>query len=225
MFGPVQPTPYDLTFSLFGIPVRVIPTFWLIGVLFGWDYMHVPKYGFALVLIWVAVVFVSILVHELGHALTALLFGYPPRIVLYHFGGLAMYEPWRDYTAGKSILISFAGPGAGLALYGLVFVVQHTVPIASPLAAYTFGMLVWVNLWWSLINLLPVLPLDGGRISQEVCRSISRQNGVLWSLRISIAVGVLAGVALLKFKLWYAGAMFLLLALQSYQEHEQRNQW
>lgn len=225
MFGPVQPTEYDLTFSLFGIPVRVIPTFWLAGVLLGWPYIHVPEFGYALLLIWVAVVFVSILVHELGHALTALLFGYPPRIMLYHFGGLAMYEPLRDYTAGKSILITFAGPGAGLALWGVTFLVQSMVPFTSPLAAHVFRMLVWVNLWWSLINLLPVFPLDGGQICREICTSISSYTGILWALRISIVVGALAGVGLLKLELWWGGVMFLLLAWQSYQEHERRKLW
>ncbi|MEZ6147021.1 MAG: hypothetical protein R3B91_16710 [Planctomycetaceae bacterium] len=83
MFGPVQPTPYDLTFSLFGIPVRVIAWFWLTAVILGFSSVHIgPEY----LLAWVAIVFVSILVHELGHALVAAAFGYPPRILLYHFG-------------------------------------------------------------------------------------------------------------------------------------------
>ena len=66
MFGNVTPTPFDLNFSLFGIPVRIHPFFWLVAILTGWN-PYLPK----LIVIWVACFFVSILVHEMGHALTA----------------------------------------------------------------------------------------------------------------------------------------------------------
>ena len=89
MLGPVQPTEYDLQFSVFGIPVRVIPTFWLLAALLGWSLIQL---GLIYVLVWILVVFVSILAHELGHALTAARLGYPPRIFLYHFGGVAMFR-------------------------------------------------------------------------------------------------------------------------------------
>jgi Zn-dependent protease len=230
MLGPVRPTQYDLSFSLFGIPVRVVPTFWLLAVLLGWNStMHDPKQGFALMLIWIAVVFVSILVHELGHALTATLFGYPPRIMLYHFGGLAMYEPVHGYTAGKAILITLAGPGAGFFLFGITVVVAllFRVPVLDPtsLAGHTVQMLVWVNLVWSVLNLLPVLPLDGGQVCREICSSVSPYSGILWALRIGIAVGALIGVGLLALHMVWGGVMFLLLAAQNYQEYERRKSW
>ena len=78
MFGTVAPTPFDLKFSIFGIPVRVHPLFWLVSVIMQWN-VHDPR----TTLIWVVCVFVSILIHELGHALTAKSYGWPPHIVLY----------------------------------------------------------------------------------------------------------------------------------------------
>lgn len=228
MLGPVRPTQYDLSFSLFGIPVRVVPTFWLLAVLLGWRDMSHPQ-GFTLLLIWVAVVFVSILVHELGHALTASLFGYPPRIMLYHFGGLAMYEPVHGYTTAKAILITLAGPGAGFVLFGITVAAAmlFQVPVFDPtsLAGHTVQMLVWVNLIWSILNLLPVLPLDGGQVCREICTSISPYKGILWALRIGIGVGALVGAGLLALHMMWGGIMFLLLAAQNYQEHEQRKLW
>ena len=99
---------YDLNFSLLGIPVRVHPLFWLVAVLLGIRGNEDP----VPILIWVGVVFVSILVHELGHALTARWYGWEPWITLHSFGGLASYRPtFHDPTS--RIVITLAGPGAG----------------------------------------------------------------------------------------------------------------
>src|SRR5262245_36001714 len=116
MFGPIQPTRYDLAFSLFGIPVRVIPWFWLAGVLLGFDWVRDPDQGPLLLLIWLGVMFLSILVHELGHACFAALFGYPPSILLYQFGGVTLFQPTHGYSTAKAILITAAGPAFGAAL-------------------------------------------------------------------------------------------------------------
>ena len=100
-------TRYDLRFSALGVPVRVHPLFWLASIVFG---IQLPP---RLVVIWVGVVFVSILIHELGHAMTIRAFGWYPLILLYTFGGLAIYQPThRDPR--KELLISLAGPAAGL---------------------------------------------------------------------------------------------------------------
>src|SRR5262245_43242447 len=158
MLGNVAPTPFDLNFSLFGIPIRIHPLFWLVSAILGWN-GHDPK----TTLIWVACVFVSILIHELGHALTAQSYGWPPEIVLYSFGGYASFQPTGGYTTGRSILISFAGPGAGFVLYGLVrafeiLLVRQGVAI-SYYGEVAFDDLEFINFWWGMVNLLPVFPL------------------------------------------------------------------
>ena len=73
-----QPTAYDLQFRVAGIPVRVHPLFWLMTLILGAQGKPGPE-----LLIWVAVVFVSVLAHELGHACLHRYFGQPARIVLY----------------------------------------------------------------------------------------------------------------------------------------------
>ena len=95
MFGSIQPTDYDWQFRLLSIPVRVIPTFFLMAGLLGADYLRDLPIFFA---VWMVVVLVSILVHEFGHALTAKAFGYPPTVVLYFMGGMALYRPDSGYT-------------------------------------------------------------------------------------------------------------------------------
>ena len=113
MLGQVNETEFDLRFSLFGIPVRVHPGFWIVAMIMRRGaFKH--EQGLALIGIWVAVVFVSILVHEMGHALAIRYFGWDPHVVLHYFGGYAAYVPTWGQSPRRSIIISFAGPGAGV---------------------------------------------------------------------------------------------------------------
>ena len=119
MFGQISPTKYDLRFSLFGIPIRVHPIFWLTSALIAWD-----RDGGDLrkTLIRVLCIFVAILVHELGHALVTRRFGWNSEIVLYFFGG---YATSKRHSTWKDIAVSAAGPGAGFLLY---FIINWSVP-------------------------------------------------------------------------------------------------
>ena len=229
MFGPIQPTRYDVAFSLFGIPVRVLPWHWLISVMLGWNLMNDRENGPILLLMWVAIVFFSILIHELGHALAARLFGYDPHIYLYHFGGLAVFEPYRDYTTARSILITLAGPAAGFALgFGtlagaLIATGGRGWHFDHVLLDEAVWMLLWVNIFWSMINLLPVLPLDGGQVCRDVCLAASPRNGMNVALWISIVVAALTGFAAWRLLgSLYMAIMFGFLVVQSYQEYQAR---
>ena len=97
MLGEPQRTEYDWNFQIFGIPCRVHPFFWLLAVMLG-----IRGNSSQGILIWVSVVFVSILVHELGHAFTIRYFGWSPRVVLHSFGGLAIYDPsFSPWQSGR----------------------------------------------------------------------------------------------------------------------------
>lgn len=226
-------TNYDLNFRLLGFPVRVHPLFWLGAVLIGASAM---ERGPEFMLIWVAVVFVSILVHELGHAVAFRRFGVESHLVLYVFGGLAV--PWGDVRGRwRRVAVALAGPVAGFVLLGLVWGSNRVHPWAAtnPHAFALFVYLVLVNLYWGVLNLLPVVPLDGGRVSEEVCGTVWRQRGLRVSLRISMVVaGLVAAYSLLCYTVpnspvlasvpwWFpAGGLwtamlFAVLAVQSYQ--------
>ena len=196
MFGQVNETEFDLRFSLFGVPVRVHPGFWIVGLIMGSSALR-EENGLAVLAIWIGVFFVSILVHEMGHALAIRRCGWQPNVVLHYMGGYAAYVPtWND-THWRSIFVSFAGPGSGFLLYGLVllfeewYVNQHGG--RNALIRDAIHQLKWINLWWGLVNLLPVLPLDGGQISREVCHLARLSDPVDWSLKIGMVVA--GGVA------------------------------
>src|SRR3954451_7375602 len=87
MFFEPERTAYDLRFRMLGTEVRVHPLFWLVSFFMG---ANLSKLGFGYVVLWVGCVFVSILLHELGHVLVGRLFGSEGHIVLYSLGGLAV---------------------------------------------------------------------------------------------------------------------------------------
>jgi stage IV sporulation protein FB len=240
LFQPPQPTRFDLRFTLFGIPVRVHPLFWLMAVLFG-----ISGNDILSLLVWVPVVFLSILIHELGHALAMRRYGQPSYIVLHAAGGLTVPEPvgwgrsWASIALrpGQEILVSFAGPLAGFLLAGLVLAgvlagggsILMTrlfglipfpavlLPTGSRLLNTIVLDLVWVNFFWGLINLLPVLPLDGGSIARHLFVQADPLNGTRKSLWLSvIAGGVVALAGLLLMRSIYVALLFGYLAFQSY---------
>jgi Zn-dependent protease len=227
---PAPATRYDLRFSALGVPVRVHPMFWLVSILFAIQLP--PKF----VVIWVAVVFVSILIHELGHALTIRSFGWYPLILLYTFGGLAIYQPThRD--SRKELLISLAGPAAGLLLGAFAVLVlratHHEVEftfggpagiswtvaagIGNPYLRAAIYFLLEVTIWWSLINLLPVYPLDGGQACRQILTLLRVPDAVIVSLKISlVAAAAVAIYSLARLQDYYLAAMFGYLAYQSF---------
>ena len=241
---------YDLKFRLFGFPVRVHPWFWLLTVLFGASAFE--RYGPQYLVAWVGVVFVSILVHELGHALAFRWFGVDSHVVLYSFGGLAV--PWGVVPGRwRRVVVSLTGPAAGFVLFGAVYASNlafgwgddHGRGFGKPsLAAEVFRNLVFVNLAWGLVNLLPVFPLDGGQVAQEVCGALSPRNGVRVALEISVGVAGLVCLYSLACEFegrrgggwlsdlpdwfprgsFYTALLFGMLAYQSYQQL-QHSKW
>src|SRR5262245_23717935 len=119
-------TPYDLRFRLLDIPVRIHPLFWLVSAIFGWRDHDLPH-----VLMWIGCVFVSILVHEFGHALMSKRFNGSPSVVLYGMGGLCYSQGER--TPMERLAVILAGPAAGFLLCGLVMVASSMLYGVTPL--------------------------------------------------------------------------------------------
>jgi Zn-dependent protease len=182
-------TSFDLRWRMFNIPVRVHPLFWVISAALGWD--SYVRIGMNALLIWMFAMFASILIHELGHVFMGRVFGTEGHIVLHAFGGLAigsnnLSNPW------KRIAVSFAGPGVQLVLLAAVWAVAPLLP-PHQAVGWLIEDLVLINLFWPLLNLLPIWPLDGGQIARDLCRIFLGAKGVIVSLGISIAVaGTLA---------------------------------
>jgi len=231
----------DLRFSLFGIPIRVHPLFWLLVLLLG------SSSNITQILIWVLVVFVSIIIHELGHALAFRRYGLGSQIVLYMGGGLTIPETvsWGSGFASvapspmQQIIISLAGPFAGFLLATLMIISVNlsggtvaislllgfipipqltSLPVGGNIAIQFVALMLWVNVFWGLINLLPVFPLDGGQVARNVLIQYDPFDGARKSLWLSVITGgliALAGLILLHSV--YMAFMFGFLAFQSYQ--------
>jgi Zn-dependent protease len=215
-----EQTAYDLNFRVGSIHVRVHPFFWITCALLGWYYTR-PPYNFGFLILWIACCFISVLLHELGHVWMGMAFGTHGHIVMWSFGGVAVGS--NSLAARwKRIMVSLAGPGIQLVFWVILwFVTPWILPAVSedwyrPVAVF-LGMLLTINLFWPLLNLLPIWPLDGGMVTRELCVAASPRKGVEISLLISIVVsGVLAlhclmaesGQPLLPF-IWWVGGTFL----------------
>jgi Zn-dependent protease len=224
LFLPTRGTAYDLRFSLFRVPVTISPFFWVTAALLGWSWLTVEPGGPANLFAWVLCVLVSILIHEFGHALVMKAFGHDPEVVLHHFGGFAAYRDRGRETPGRSLLIYAAGPAAQLVLFaafmGLTLwlrEIQRLPERGTPLDAGLESML-WINLAWPLLNLLPVLPLDGGRMLHAILRLLGIRAAGDWTIKTSVGVGVVAAVFFLVYlNSFIAGAMFAFMAMDNYQ--------
>ena len=187
-----------LRFRLFGIPVEVQAAFFLIIGLLGFTG------DFTDLLMWVGIAFVSILLHELGHAIAAKAFGSPTSIVLYGFGGLTSHRPT---SAGRDLVVTLAGPFAGLAVGGLIYLGANAAePLHGDVETAVFYAL-WINIGWGLINLLPVLPLDGGNALRSTIKLFTGVDREMLVRKISIACAVLGGAYALKLGLFFTAVL------------------
>jgi len=184
-----------MTFRIGNIPVRVQPTFFFMAAILG---MSLP--GIKIVA-WVAVVLASVIVHELGHATVGRAFGLEPSVVLHGTGGTTSWRGTRKLSPGKRIAISLAGPVAGF-VFGVLVLAAAFVSRSqaystlgagsSGLAGFVVGELVYVNFAWGALNLLPMLPLDGGNVMVHVLNALRKGRGERPARIISI---VMAGAA------------------------------
>lgn len=236
MFGMVQRSQFDLRFRLFGIPVNVTPWFWVAAIVGGW--MPNTNEHLDLLLIWVGCLFVSILVHEMGHAMVARWFGWPPEIFLYLFGGLAVYRPGYGHTTTRSVLISLAGPGAGFVLYGLIRLLRELALSSGWLLTLdpAWGLRVadflvqmeWINLYWGIVNLFPILPLDGGRIAEALLVRVRPASGPRLAAMLSVAVsaaGAFYFYVVNKNFGTFPALFFAVLCISNVQALQHRSRW
>ncbi|QEL13763.1 site-2 protease family protein [Limnoglobus roseus] len=187
-----QRTPFDLRFRLGPFPVTVNPLFWLGMALLGQSAFQA---GFEIGLLWIACGFISILWHELGHAVTMRHYGSPARIELFAFGGLAI-PAYQQPSAVRRLLIAAAGPLAGFLLLGLVWGSDQLIAWAdqNPYLGVLYTFLFLINLIWSLFNLLPIWPLDGSHILREGLVLGRERQPDLRTQQVSLGVAGFLGV-------------------------------
>ncbi|MBO3752307.1 site-2 protease family protein [Streptosporangiaceae bacterium NEAU-GS5] len=170
----------------FGIPVYVSPSWLIVAVFIAWttqptfaallpDFGEVATYGVAV--LFAVLLYASVLLHELAHCVVALRFGYPVRrIVLYMLGGVSEIEKEPD-TPGREFLVAAAGPAVSLGLGGVcALLYAYAVPPDGLVTALVW-QLTYANLIVGVFNLVPGLPLDGGRLLRAGVWKLTRNAG------------------------------------------------
>ena len=229
-------SPLDLRWRLFGIHFCIQPSFWLFNALFGWMMSSLgERYRVGLplfILLWVLCTLVSVLAHELGHVIMGRIFRLPGNITLGGLGGKAA----GDYGALRSwqrLLVIAAGPGAGFLFVGLMVFVDsaswdwlmdelnwdnmklkiHLIDRIDPNwwmgknpYTLTLFLLAMIGLFLNILNLIPIIPLDGGMIFKEICSMIAGKAGEMFAFGVSfLLAGIVIAyhlvVAFVKYKL------------------------
>ncbi|MFE6890705.1 site-2 protease family protein [Streptomyces sp. NPDC057694] len=192
----------------FGVPVYVAPSWFLVAALITWVFggqldRVLPELGAAryLVALFFAVAFyASVLVHELAHTIVALRYKLPVRrIRLQFFGGVSEIEKESE-TPGREFVLAFVGPLLSLVLSGVFYLGMKAVEPGTVPGVLLAGLMI-SNLIVAAFNLLPGLPLDGGRMLRAVVWKITGKpmSGTIaaaWVGR-ALAIAVLIGLPLL----------------------------
>ena len=186
-------TRWDVRWHCAGVPVRVSPGFWISTAVLGIRYYVDPDAGgTAYFLFWMVAVLVSLLAYEWAHAIIARRLGAAPEMVLYGLGGVTLGVDALP-RRGQRILTILVGPLASFGIVALCLGVtlvpfpEFVPPNARATIATCLAMLFWANFYWLLLNLIPIWPLDGGRLAVEIGAGLFGRAG---------AIGALVGCAI-----------------------------
>jgi Zn-dependent protease len=181
-------------FRLFGIPIRVEPFFFIVVALFG-----IRLEPLWLVFAWVILAFISVLVHELGHAVTYRLLGQRSAIVLHGFGGFTVPAGGgrQVLSKPKSVIVSLSGAFTQLILLGIpARLATRSQWGREQRILWQFGdggfswypvleLMAFISIWWAVFNLLPIRPLDGGHVAETLF-------GFQTACKLSIGAAIIA---------------------------------
>ena len=224
-----------IRFTLFGVRVSIHPTLWLTLAFLGGAFMISSVVELFSVLLFILSAFVVLLAHEMGHALVGRkLGGGQPYVYLAWLGGDCTNETAR-LTRRQGVAMTACGPLSSALVGVLAYVLlgsyvgdfgrataysaqfvlgympAEAVMMHPPLAMFLFFFLIEVSCWWTVLNLLPVFPLDGGQIMQGLMKSPSRVHSI--SLGVALAVAALALVV----HLWLLCIFMGLLAVLNHK--------
>jgi Zn-dependent protease len=181
-----------------------------------------PNQGIHYALLWIPILFISVLIHELAHAGMIGILGFgSSHVLLTGMGGVTINQrrarPWQD------LLISLAGPFSSFGLAALSWWVANNVALAQTdkMLIELMPRLLWANLFWGIFNLIPVPPLDGGHATREFFRMfLSERIAFVISIWIAMVGGAAVAAAALYFRQFFIAiyiAFFVYMAFQQWQ--------
>lgn len=203
--------------SILGTTITLDFSFLILVALF--VMINLDASGAQYALLWIPILFISILFHELAHAAMIGAFGYgPSHIVLQGVGGVTVNErharPWQD------LFISAAGPASSILLAWIVGLIYYRTPVGhhDPFLIALLPLLRLANIYWAVFNLMPVSPLDGYGMVRNFLRMFLNERTAftiaIWTSMIVGALLAIAGLALKQFFLvvllfWYVRSSYM----------------
>ncbi|MFT7623489.1 MAG: Zn-dependent protease [Myxococcota bacterium] len=210
---------YTPPVKIAGFPLSVRPGFFVMAAMLGFAAGDIWR-----ILSWIGIVTVSVLWHELGHAVVMRRFGLAPEIVLYSFGGLTSGRGDVRLTPPQRVAIAVAGPAFGLVAGGAVLGATLLSGGLGEGAIWLVSQLLWVNIGWSVLNMLPILPLDGGHALQASYEWVTGKPGQTVARWISLVVAALAALAALSANMIWGALVALFCGMDSFNAlRESRN--
>ena len=228
---------YRLPFTLLGIPVLLDVTFLIILPVFALsiagrvDYwaqqvgvadhpsLHAPWVPYLLGFVTAVGLFASVLVHELGHCVVARLYGVKVRsITLWLLGGMAQFDDMPRQRGAEAVM-AIAGPLVSVAVGLLCRLALHALPDSAVRASFVLTYLATMNVALAVFNMIPALPLDGGRVLRSLLalrmpHLRATQAAAAVSKFLAIALG-LAGLFLFRDVMLVLVAFFIYMAATS----------
>lgn len=224
-----------IRFSLFGVPVYIHPSLWLTLAILGRVFMAASMVELMSGLLFIIAAFIVLLSHEMGHALVGRrLGGGQPVVHLAWLGGDCTNET-AFLSRMQGVVMTAAGPFFSLmvgvltylclCLYvgsfewgtsmvaGFVLGVMPAEVLMTypPLAMFFFFYLIEVSCWWTVLNMLPVFPLDGGQIILGLMKSEDQVH------RISLTAAVVLALTFISLGMWLLSIFMILLAVLNYK--------
>lgn len=199
-----------LRFRLGSIPITIHWSFAILVLLFLLGDQRPWQYALS----FGGVVLLSVLVHELGHAAAFSAFGRRSSVIIYALAGLTISRDERPMRDGQAIMVSIAGPFAGAAL-GLLALWGERTGMGSTheLTRVILSDTILVSLGYGLLNLVPMLPLDGGQVMQRIATRIAPDYEHIVPYVISILVAIAAAVVVWQLDTPAPGLLYGLIAV------------
>ncbi len=190
------------------LTVSAEPFFWLMAGLLGMSFGRGSPRD---ILLWAAVVAFSVLVHELGHAAICLIWGSGADIVLHGFGGATRPRDLKEFGTWRTAALNLAGCVAGAALamvcFGILLAASVAKAAVPPAAKEILVGLVEINIWFSIFNLLPILPMDGGKFVSGLLTARWGVKGQRAAHGFGLALGGAAALYFLKRGAFYGALL------------------
>ncbi|MBS0625060.1 MAG: M50 family metallopeptidase [Verrucomicrobia bacterium] len=202
-----------MQFTFLRIPVTIHPSFWIFMLLV----VLQGGYGASETTILAFIFFFSLLFHEYGHGLTALAMGKAPEIHLVAFGGYTTFRNLR-MTNKEHFIITLNGPLFSAILIGLAYYLLKFSSGFSREFCFFLYLTMKLNIFWLIVNLIPLEPLDGGQLLRSI---LTKYLGEARGSKITLVIGLISASVGSAYFLatgsYFFGTLFLFHGIQNFQ--------